>query len=84
MHAPQMMAEVKEAMANLTDADLEKTWTLRNGPQVLHSQSKRMIVRLWCLNHMIHHRGQLSVYLRLRDVPVPQIYGPSADDPGGS
>jgi uncharacterized damage-inducible protein DinB len=69
------------ALDRIDDAGLESTWTLRQGPNVLHSNSRRMILRLWCVNHMIHHRGQLCLYLRLLNIPVPTVYFNTADDP---
>jgi uncharacterized damage-inducible protein DinB len=55
-------------------------WSLKKGDQVLFTAPRGVVVRLH-LNHLIHHRGQLSVYLRLNDVPLPSIYGPTADEP---
>jgi uncharacterized damage-inducible protein DinB len=72
---------VRSAMANVDDAALQKPWTLRQGDHVIHSQPKAKILRLWCLNHMVHHRAQLCVYLRLLNVPVPAVYFNSADEP---
>ena len=57
-----------------------KTWTLLAGGQKLMSMPRIGVVRGFALNHLIHHRGQLSVYLRLNNAPVPSIYGPSADE----
>ncbi len=74
-------AEVKAALAQLDDAALQKNWTLRQGDKVLHSNSKAAILRVWCLNHMIHHRAQLCLYLRMLNVPVPAVYFNSADEP---
>jgi uncharacterized damage-inducible protein DinB len=74
-------AAVKKALAQIDDAALERTWTLRNGDQILHRNSKLTILRIWCLNHMIHHRAQLCVYLRLLNVPVPAVYFNSSDEP---
>ncbi|TGE09738.1 DinB family protein [Hymenobacter fodinae] len=70
------------AHETLSEADAEafaETWTLRFGEQIIMQQSRANIVR-HLINHTIHHRGQLSVYLRLLDVPVPAIYGSSADE----
>ena len=67
-------------LSGMTDEDFAKNWTVRRGEQVMFSISKKISIRSWALNHMIHHRGQLSVYLRLLDVPVPGMYGPSADE----
>lgn len=71
--------EAREALAATTDADLAAPWSLVNGEQVLFTAPRGAIVRL-DINHLIHHRGQLTVYLRLQDVPVPSIYGPTADE----
>ena len=55
-------------------------WSAKAGDQTLMTMPKAALVRTIVMNHWIHHRGQLSVYLRLLDVPVPSIYGPSADE----
>jgi uncharacterized damage-inducible protein DinB len=55
-------------------------WTLKSSGQTIFSMPRVAVFRAWVMNHMIHHRGQLSVYLRLRNVPVPPIYGPTADE----
>ncbi len=62
-------------------AELEKTWTMRNGDQVYLVNTKGEIIRL-ALNQTTHHRAQLGVYLRLLDIPIPGSYGPSADEQG--
>jgi len=67
-------------LATLNDDDFSKNWTVRRGAQVMFSTPKKVSLRGFALNHLIHHRGQLSVYLRLLDVPVPGMYGPSADE----
>lgn len=74
---------LKAAVAATDAAALEERWTLRAGPQVLISESRAMLMRLMVVNHLIHHRAQLGVYYRLLDVPVPSVYGPSADEPRG-
>ena len=63
-----------------TDAELLARWSLYRGPQEIFSMPRIAAFRSFVLNHLIHHRGQLSVYLRLNDIPVPAIYGPSADE----
>lgn len=73
-------AAAKAAMAQLDDARAMGSWTFRNGAAVIMEMPRIALVRTILLNHGIHHRGQLSVYLRLLDVPVPAIYGPSADE----
>ena len=75
------VAAVKVALVQIDDAGWQKSWTLRQGDKVLHSSLKATITRVWCLNHMIHHRAQLCVYLRMLNVPVPAVYFNSADEP---
>jgi uncharacterized damage-inducible protein DinB len=64
------------------DERMGESWRLRSGDHVLFEMPRALVVRFVGLNHVIHHRGQLSVYLRMLDVPVPSIYGPSADEAG--
>ena len=74
---------VKQARAALgggSDADYMVGWTLKNAGQDLFTLPRAVVVRTWVINHMIHHRGQLGVFLRLNDVPLPSTYGPSADE----
>jgi uncharacterized damage-inducible protein DinB len=73
-------AEAGQALSGATDEHLDKRWALRSGGQELFAAPREEVIRTWVLNHMIHHRGQLSVYLRLLEIPVPSIYGPSADE----
>lgn len=73
-------AQARAAVAAASDADLERTWTMRAGDRVLARGPKHALVRRIMLSHMIHHRAQLGDYYRLLDVPVPGMYGPSADD----
>jgi uncharacterized damage-inducible protein DinB len=70
----------RDLIADTSDAQFMEPWTLRGGGQEIFTQPKVGVLRGWLFSHSIHHRGQLSVYLRLRDVPVPAIYGPSADE----
>ncbi|HEX8736900.1 MAG TPA: DinB family protein [Pyrinomonadaceae bacterium] len=69
-----------ELLQNASDADLMRSWQLRNGEKIIMEMPKAMVVRSMVLNHLIHHRGQLSVYLRLNDVALPSVYGPTADE----
>ena len=62
------------------DDRMGEKWKLRSGDHVLFEMPRAAVVRFVGLNHVVHHRGQLSVYLRLLDVPLPSIYGPSADE----
>ena len=68
------------ALENASEEDFEKIWTLRNGDHVIFSMPKKVVVRASAISHIIHHRAQLGVYLRLLDVPLPGVYGPSADE----
>ncbi len=74
-------AAVHAAMAKLDPSALSRTWTLRQGDAILYSAPRSFVLRVWCLNHLVHHRGQLCVYLRLLNLPVPAVYFNSADEP---
>ncbi len=71
--------ETRAAM-DRTDAEYAAAWTLRRGSQQLFSMPRSAAFRSFVVNHIIHHRGQLTVYLRLNDIPIPAIYGPTADE----
>ncbi len=73
-------AEARAAIAAASDADLMKPWSLLSNGTVLMTLPKAAVIRSFVMNHLIHHRAQLGVYLRMNDVPVPSIYGPSADE----
>jgi uncharacterized damage-inducible protein DinB len=75
----QNVRDAREALQAVTGAALEEPWSLRHGERVLLTTPRGEVVRS-NLNHLIHHRGQLTVYLRLVDVPLPSIYGPTADE----
>ena len=75
----QRVREARGALASAPDAAMGERWALKNGPATIFSLPRAVVLRSFVLSHMIHHRGQLSVYLRLRDVPLPSIYGPTAD-----
>jgi len=72
---------LREAVARFDAAKFGQTWTMRNGQKVMTSQPRATVYRVWCLNHLIHHRGQLCLYLRLLNIPVPTVYFNTADDP---
>ena len=74
-------ATVRTALAGISDEALQRDWTLRFGEHHIATAPRMLLYRTMFFNHLIHHRGQLNVYLRLLDVPVPGIYGPSADEP---
>ena len=67
-------------LSKLSDEEMNKHWVVKRGEQVMFDTPRKVAVRGWTLSHLIHHRGQLSVYLRLLGVPVPGMYGPSADE----
>ena len=75
------VAAATAVLQNVDDAAFMKNWTLRNGEEIYFTMPKIGVVRAMIMNHIVHHRGQLSVYLRLNDIPVPALYGPSADEP---
>jgi uncharacterized damage-inducible protein DinB len=74
------VAAARAAISKASDEELFKTWTLMNGGKTFFSMPRIAVLRSMIVNHIIHHRGQLSVYLRMNKVPVPSIYGPSADE----
>ena len=74
------VAEAIDVLRNTGDEVFVENWTLCNGDAVYFTMPKIVTMRSFVLSHIIHHRGQLSVYLRLNDIAVPQIYGPSADE----
>ncbi|MGD9564070.1 MAG: DinB family protein [Pyrinomonadaceae bacterium] len=74
------VAEAIDVLRNTSDEQFMDTWTMRNGETVYFTLPKVAVMRSFVMNHIIHHRGQLSVYLRLNDIAVPSIYGPSADE----
>lgn len=71
----------RSKIENATEEQLAETWTLLSGGNVIFALPRRGVLRAMMLSHSIHHRAQLGVYLRLNDLPVPSIYGPSADEP---
>ena len=73
------VASSRAALAQAVDADFAVPWSLRSGAQVYFTLPRAVIVRSFALSHLIHHRAQLGVYLRLLDVPLPPCYGPTAD-----
>lgn len=69
----------RAAIESASDSDMMEPWTLRRAGKTVWTLPRAAVLRSFILSHMIHHRGQLSVYLRLNDVPLPPVYGPSAD-----
>lgn len=79
-HFDAAVAESIETLQNTSDEVFMESWTMQNGEQIYFTMPKIAVMRSFVMNHIIHHRGQLSVYLRLNDIAVPAIYGPSADE----
>jgi len=76
----QSVAKAREIVGSMDEADLAKTWRVVDGDREVMALPVCAVLRSIMLNHWYHHRGQLSVYLRQVGVPVPSIYGPSADE----
>ncbi len=74
------VSEAQSVIEGAADEEFGKTWSLVRGGEALFSAPKAGVIRRMMLHHMIHHRAQLGVYLRLKDIPVPSVYGPSADE----
>jgi uncharacterized damage-inducible protein DinB len=74
------VAAARTVLAGVSDKQLRKTWTLLRGGKTVLSLPRTALIRSFVMNHAIHHRAQLCVYLRLNNLPVPAIYGPSADE----
>lgn len=74
------VAAARAALGSCGDAQMTGPWTLKDGDSEVFTMPRAAVLRSFVLSHTIHHRGQLSVYLRLRNVPLPSIYGPSADE----
>jgi uncharacterized damage-inducible protein DinB len=73
------VSAAREVLRRTSDGDFMVQWTLKNAGRSMFSMPRASVFRSFVMNHAIHHRGQLSVYLRLLDVPLPSIYGPTAD-----
>lgn len=74
------VGKLKTLLAECDEKTLGEAWTLRNGDQIIRREPRAIALRTFGLNHMVHHRAQLGVYLRLLDISVPGFYGPSADE----
>ena len=74
------VAGTRKALLGKTDAELMAPWSLKQGDHTMFTMPKATVWRSFVMNHIVHHRGQLSVYLRQQDVPLPSFYGPSADE----
>jgi len=76
----ESMAVAKTNLAKFSDDDLKANWSLTRGGQPIFTMPRAAVIRTVVLNHIYHHRGQLSTYLRTLDVPLPSVYGPTADE----
>ncbi len=76
----QVSSELRDTLMRQSDADLERNWTMVFGDKIIADAPRSLLFRTMYFNHQIHHRAQLGVYLRLNNLPVPALYGPSADD----
>ena len=74
------VAQPRNSLATASDPDMGTPWSLKKAEFVIFTMPRVSALRSFVMNHIIHHRGQLSVYLRLQDVPLPPIYGPTADE----
>jgi len=74
------LAENIATLETASDDLLNNSWTFRRGEQIFFTLPRKVALRNMAFNHLVHHRGQLSVYLRLLNIPVPGMYGPSADE----
>ena len=79
-HFDEGVAEARSLIEAVTSDQLVSTWSMKKGGEVTMSMPKGVVLRSFILNHNVHHRAQLGVYLRILDVPVPGHYGPSADE----
>jgi uncharacterized damage-inducible protein DinB len=78
------VADARPSIERVSDEALQQPWTLKAGGMVMSTQSRYMTYRTMMLNHLVHHRAQLGLYLRLTDQKVPSMYGPTADDKAAS
>lgn len=76
----EAVAVARKALSQASDEALAEPWSLRTGDDVMFTMPRAAVIRVMILNHMIHHRGQFTVYLRMLGAPVPSLYGPSADE----
>jgi uncharacterized damage-inducible protein DinB len=74
------VAEARKHLVELKDESLNDPWTLRGGERVIFTMPRRAVIRSFLMNHIIHHRAILCVYLRLNNIPVPGMYGPTGDE----
>jgi uncharacterized damage-inducible protein DinB len=76
----KLQQKAVESIANSQHVDLQKKWSMSHGETIYFTLPKYQVLRVFCMNHLIHHRAQLGVYLRLLNIALPATYGPSADN----
>jgi uncharacterized damage-inducible protein DinB len=76
----KLLADAKNSLATAKDEEFQNEWSMTYGDEILFTLPKKQVARLFCMNHLVHHRSQLGMYLRLLGIKVPAAYGPSADD----
>jgi uncharacterized damage-inducible protein DinB len=74
------LARARQVLGHMEDAQLMETWRLMSGGKEIMAMPRAAVIRMIMLNHWYHHRGQLLVYLRMHNVPLPSVYGPTADE----
>jgi uncharacterized damage-inducible protein DinB len=74
------VAAARGDVAGMSDSEFFVPWTFKNNDQIMFTMPRAAALRSFVMNHLIHHRGQLTVYLRLKNVPLPSVYGPTADE----
>ena len=74
------VSDARAALVGKGDGEMMAPWTLERGAHMIFSMPKASVWRSFVMNHLIHHRAQLGVYLRMHDIPLPSVYGPSADE----
>ncbi len=80
MYFDKLLQEASQSLSTAEDAEFKKDWSMRHGEELYFTLPKKQVARLFCMNHFVHHRSQLGMYLRMLGIPVPATYGPSADD----
>lgn len=80
LYFDELLIDAKNSLQIVTDKELNEEWSMTHGDETYFTLPKKQVLRLFCMNHLVHHRSQLGVYLRLLDIPVPATYGPSSDD----
>ena len=75
-----LLKEASASLESVKDDEFEKDWSMTYGEEVLFTLPKKQVARIFCMNHLVHHRAQLGVYLRILGIALPAVYGPSADD----